>query len=750
MAVEHDANSPFADALAVWHMANLHDSSARCTPLTIHGSVTVGDQLAAAEADASIRRGGDGHTALFDGKSWLSAAAESVTLSPEEWTVCIRMRAQAAGGLLHTGLFSLLLHEDGLAVGFLGVEEGKSRMYRELLFSRIQSGQWHDLIVRYANGEVSFFSDGVLLNRIRVHERLRPVLLGPMIIGGWRIEDPPLPDFPEWIVDSVFQRLFTGAIDHAALWNRAITDAEVARLSETESVGVGRPDADWQRCLDSYHSFYSASRTRDVRTCKQLGLTMRQYMARDPRKPIYHLTAPMGWISDPAGAIYHNGQYHVFSYRNILGSLAFTPLDHYVGDDLIHWVDMPVAAWADSEYDVHGIWLANNVIDDDGTPSMLYTAHGLHGKIGVLASSADGLVSYGRKRVVITDPIHHDGHTWKDNDTWFTITTSQYWGRRAGDLGDGILLMKSADLRHWGEPQEMFSVRKHADPADDLQAWGFTEFPYLVPFGEKHVLLTGTRPVTYWVGRFDPEEGIFHPDESTPKLLDYLNPVHCFNPLTVDAKGPDGAPRRIVFAMHADAAGDVASLPWKGLHVLPRILTLENGRLLQEPVPEVERLRGRHHGRRDVDIAPSGTGFVDEVQGDALEIVATFEARDARRFGLRVRAAGDRTTSTKVFYDVSSGDFGVEGNVVESAYAEMGQGPAYLAGGDLIDMRVFLDKCLLEVFVNGHTCSGIFTGDPGFVGLDLFSDGGTARLVSLDVWEMKPAWPLSERQAPLI
>ena len=97
-------------------------------------------------------------------------------------------------------------------------------------------------------------------------------------------------------------------------------------------------------------------------------------MARDARRPIYHLTAPMGFIQDPCSAFYYDGRYHVFSFRNILVSLSCTHLDHYVSDDLIHWQDMPVACWADSDYDVYGIWLTNNVIDDDGLPAMLYTA----------------------------------------------------------------------------------------------------------------------------------------------------------------------------------------------------------------------------------------------------------------------------------------------------------------------------------------------------------------------------------------
>ena len=53
-------------------------------------------------------------------------------------------------------------------------------------------------------------------------------------------------------------------------------------------------------------------------------------------------------------------------------------------------------------------------------------------------------------------------------------------------------------------------------------------------------------------------------------------------------------------------------------------------------------------------------------------------------------------------------------------------------------MRVFLDKCLVESFVNGQTCSTIVADcNPHHNNLDLFSEGGTVVCRSLDIWEMK-------------
>ena len=776
--------TPFDDAVAVWHLGDLrngngadHSSSEvrSAHPLATHGSVQVGVALSGAERQESLRRGGDGRAALFDGDAWLSTgpATGGVDLSAESFTACVRLRADKPGGVFYTNLFALLIHGDdrgeGLLVAHLGVCSGESALYREVLLGTIRLGVWHDLIVRYRRrdpggadgGELSLACDGRIVWLVEIGERPRAIFAGPTIIGGWRVADPPLPEFPMEIVDGIFRRLFAGAIDHAAFWNRALDDREVAELSGVAALEEGPAEDGAEhnasaaaKALAQYNAFYDASRARDVERCRELGREMRRHMARDARRPIYHLTAPMGFIQDPCSAFYYDGRYHVFSFRNILVSLSCTHLDHYVSDDLIHWQDMPVACWADSDYDVYGIWLTNNVIDDDGLPAMLYTAHGMRGKIGVLARSTDGMVSFGDKRAVITNRIHHDGHTWRTEsegaDRWVTLTTDQYFGARPGDRADRIVALTSPDLECWTERGEVWSVTKHPDPQDSPQRWGLTEFPYIVPFGDRDVLIAGNRPVVYWVGVFDRERLRFTPDDPEPKPIDYGNPVHCCNPLIVDRKGPGGAPRRIILAEHGHAHGAVGGAPWHGLHVLPRVLSLHDDRLLQEPVREVEALRGRHVAKRGLRVAAGAAGLLSGIEGDALEIVCTFDPGSADRFGLLVRLAADRGSYARVFYEAATDRFGVDGAVIPSPYREQRQGPAHLSGGaylrreDPVTMRLFLDRCLLEVFVNGHTCSMVLTAGSGDRGLDLFSEGGTATVRSLDIWEMQPAFDLDD------
>jgi len=90
-----------------------------------------------------------------------------------------------------------------------------------------------------------------------------------------------------------------------------------------------------------------------------------------------------------------------------------------------------------------------------------------------------------------------------------------------------------------------------------------------------------------------------------------------------------------------------------------------------------------------------------------------------------------------------SGDYGVDGQVLHK-----GSGPSYLTKGQPVRMRVFVDKQIVETFVNGQTCPTIAqvtdptTAQPVLSdGLDLFSEGGTARCMKLNVWKMNRAEP---------
>ena len=74
---------------------------------------------------------------------------------------------------------------------------------------------------------------------------------------------------------------------------------------------------------------------------------------------------------------------------------------------------------------------------------------------------------------------------------------------------------------------------------------------------------------------------------------------------------------------------------------------------------------------------------------------------------------------------------------VESRAPEIA--PVYLVPGETLRLRVFIDKSVVEVFVNDRQCLAVrvYPGRADSVGVSLRAQGADAALCSLDVWQMR-------------
>jgi sucrose-6-phosphate hydrolase SacC (GH32 family) len=59
-----------------------------------------------------------------------------------------------------------------------------------------------------------------------------------------------------------------------------------------------------------------------------------------------------------------------------------------------------------------------------------------------------------------------------------------------------------------------------------------------------------------------------------------------------------------------------------------------------------------------------------------------------------------------------------------------------------ITLRILVDRTSIEVFANDGkvSMSSCFLPDPGKAGLELFCDGGSPKILSMTVYELKSAW----------
>ena len=183
---------------------------------------------------------------------------------------------------------------------------------------------------------------------------------------------------------------------------------------------------------------------------------------RDPRRPVFHLTPPTGWLNDPNGLCYFQGEYHVFyqySPFNANGGVKFW--GHYKSRDLLSWEQCPVMLYSDQSYDVHGAYSGSALCEDDGM-YLYYTGNIKHGgdfdyildgreNNTAMAYSPDG-VHLSWKRMLMGHKDYPDELTrhvrdpkvWKQNGKYYMVLGA----RTVRDAGEA-LVFESEDKFQW-------------------------------------------------------------------------------------------------------------------------------------------------------------------------------------------------------------------------------------------------------------------------------------------------------------
>lgn len=428
-------------------------------------------------------------------------------------------------------------------------------------------------------------------------------------------------------------------------------------------------------------------------------------------RPQYHFSSRRGWLNDPNGLVYSAGEYHLYYQHNPYGwEWGNMHWGHAVSTDMVHWKELPVAVYPHA----FGDWAYSGsaVVDAANTGGFKSGAEDVI--VAAYTSTARGeciVYSNDRGRTFTefagNPVVKHEGRDprllWHEpTKSWVMAVYDEKPGEKVERDRQGISFYTSADLKAW-----KFRSR----------IGGFYECPDLFELpvdagkgGTKWVLTAANSE--YVVGAFDgatftPESGKLPGNRS-----DRFYAAQTFSGT------PDG--RRIQIGWgRIDAPG----MPFNQMMSFPCELSLrttaEGIRLCSWPVKEIELLYGKEWVQKDAVAAPE-TPVRFDVERELLDIRATIEVQTASSVTLMVRGMAVR-------YDMAGKVLTCDGR----------SAPLTVRDGK-ISLRVLADRTSLEVFAADGAISMLTAAKVGPRGIEVVSEGGTARVVELRAAEL---WP---------
>lgn len=440
-------------------------------------------------------------------------------------------------------------------------------------------------------------------------------------------------------------------------------------------------------------------------------------MYAEAQRPQFHFTSRRGWLNDPNGLVYHDGEWHLFYQHNPYGwNWGNMHWGHAVSRDLVHWEELPIGLYPRSLGDM--AFSGSAVVDKDNTSGFKTGQE----DVLVLAYTSTGrgeCIAYSNDR----------GRTWREFDgnpvvkhrgrdprlLWHAPTKRWVMAVYGENAGQTIDFYSSPDLKEW-----KFESRT----PDFFECPDLVELPIDGDKGQtKWVLYAADGK--YLVGDFDGRR--FKTDSGKHQIWhgDYYAAQTFSN-------SPDGRCVQIGWGRNVAFPG----MPFNQQMTVPVQLTLrstkDGPRMFAEPVQELTAVRKSPAvaSLKNVDLT-DGTNALAGKQGELLDVAATIAVGNAKRIELKLRGLD-------VVYDVAAG------TIACGKYAAL----LPVDEGKLA-IRALVDRGSVELFAGGGRVAISTAHRPAAHdrGLSLVAKGGKARIESLEVFELRPAWRTKNAQS---
>jgi beta-fructofuranosidase len=271
------------------------------------------------------------------------------------------------------------------------------------------------------------------------------------------------------------------------------------------------------------------------------------------------------------------------------------------------------------------------------------------------------------------------------------------------------------------------------------------------------VLISHSRGARYYIGEW--KDNKFFP-ESHKRINFPGGPI--FAPETLlDDKG-----RRIMWAWLYDGKTR-ENIKNKGVSdgvmSMPRVLSLSKDKmsLRMKPPKEIENLRYNYSTvNNEFILEPNKNLFLENIKGNSIELYVEIDSKKAKKFGLNVLSSRDGNEHTKIFIDKDQSLLGIDvsrssaqnpkysqymmikGDEYKNKTTKVQSAPFKINDGEIIKLRIFIDKSIIEVFANDGMQSitqVVFPTNEDSVHVELFSDDSEIIVKKINSWSLFPS-----------
>ena len=402
---------------------------------------------------------------------------------------------------------------------------------------------------------------------------------------------------------------------------------------------------------------------------------------REKFRPSYHHTPLYGWMNDPNGMFYKDGEWHLYYQYNPYGSLwENMTWGHSVSKDLIHWEALPLAIEADA---IGTIFSGSCVVDKNNTAGFgkdaiiaFYTS-AAESQTQSMAYSTDGGRTFTKydKNPVVT----FNAPDFRDPKVFWYEGTNRWIMMLA--VGQEMQIWSSANLKDWNKESSFGSEYGcHG---------GVWECPDMLKIGDKWVLICNINPggpfggsaTQYFVGDFD---GRKFTCESMPKVTKWLDYGKDHYATVSFSNAPDGRITVLAWMSNWQYANQVPTKQFRSANSIARDLGLfkdgEETYVSVTPSKEMLAVRGAKIKK------PSATCEI------IVDVKGTMELTLSNAKGEQVVMNYDAQKQTFAMDRTKSGD-----SSFSEAFAATTVAPTH---GNMKQLRIFIDNCSIEAFAS--------------------------------------------------